>query len=140
MKRKYLLALVLAGALIFGNAPITANAASPNAGGAIVGGQAADAGDALTIGDAGTPLAAPAAGAADAGDALDEGDDEAPLVADAGDAGDELDIDDENAPLARLKGLLRMSRWTMMIRHWLFCRRKLRRGAGFPGGGSGLAC
>lgn len=105
MKRKCLLALVLAGALIFGNAPITANAASPNAGGAIVGGAAADAGDALGIGDAGVPAAAPAVaaadagdagGAADAGDAGDDGNVDAPLVAGA----DDVDIGDENAPLA----------------------------------------
>lgn len=59
MKRKYLLAFMLAGVLTVGSAPITASAASPNAGGTIVGEQQADAGDELDIGDNGTPLGAP---------------------------------------------------------------------------------
>lgn len=59
MKRKYLLAFVLAGVLTVVSAPITASAASPNAGGTIVGQQQADAGDELEIGDDDTPLGAP---------------------------------------------------------------------------------
>ena len=78
MKRKYLLTLALAGMLAFGNAPITASAASPTAGGTIVDEQQGDAGDVLNLDESGLPLA--------------EGEG----------SSDEADIEDEGTPLAVL--------------------------------------
>lgn len=59
MKRKYLLTFALAGMLVFGNAPITVNAASPNAGGTVVDDQQGNAGDELNIDESGVPLTNP---------------------------------------------------------------------------------
>ena len=56
MKTKYLLTLALAGMLVFGTAPVTANAASPTAGGTIVDGDQGDAGDVLDLDEDGLPL------------------------------------------------------------------------------------
>lgn len=59
MKRKYLLTFALAGMLVFGSVPITANAASPNAGGTVVDESGANAGDVMDIDESGVPLTPP---------------------------------------------------------------------------------
>ncbi len=116
MKRKYLLAFVLAGVLAFGSAPITASAASPNAGGAIVGGQQAAAGDDLEIGNDATPLGAPEDQMPE-GEPEDETPEEAPEDAPEGtpeetpedapegtpeESQEDVSLDDDETPLAVL--------------------------------------
>lgn len=86
-KRKYLLTLALAGMLVFGNAPMTVSAASPNAGGTVVSGEQENAGDTLDIGENDLPMT-------------------------QGEGTPETDIQENDTPLAVLSGDTQTSRFS----------------------------